>query len=180
MIKINLLPFRAARKKENIRFQISIFLLSLIFIVLGMVYHHISGRTKINNLEDQVTTTKIELAKYEEKAKEVDKIKKKLQSLEKKINIIADLKKNRENAVRLLDAMTEIIIAKRMWFTNFQSGNKIVSITGIALDNKTIADFMTSLEKSNFFKTVDLKSSRQKAIRKRKLKSFTIICTTAA
>ena len=34
MIRINLLPFRAARKKENVRRQISLFLLSLAFLLV--------------------------------------------------------------------------------------------------------------------------------------------------
>ena len=36
MIRINLLPFRSARKKENIRRQLSIFLLSLILAVVAI------------------------------------------------------------------------------------------------------------------------------------------------
>ena len=34
MIRINLLPFRAARKKENVRRQVSVFLLSLVLVVI--------------------------------------------------------------------------------------------------------------------------------------------------
>ena len=36
MIRINLLPFRSARKKENIRRQLSIFVLSLILTVVAI------------------------------------------------------------------------------------------------------------------------------------------------
>jgi len=36
MIRINLLPFRAARKKENIRRQISVFVLSVVCLALLM------------------------------------------------------------------------------------------------------------------------------------------------
>ena len=40
MIRINLLPFRAARKKENIRRQVSIFLLSLAFLLIILFYYN--------------------------------------------------------------------------------------------------------------------------------------------
>jgi type IV pilus assembly protein PilN len=36
MIRINLLPFRAARKKENIRRQLSIYVLSVVCLLLLM------------------------------------------------------------------------------------------------------------------------------------------------
>ena len=38
MIRINLFPFRAARIKENIRRQVTIYLLSTVFLILAMSY----------------------------------------------------------------------------------------------------------------------------------------------
>ena len=36
MIRINLLPFRSTRQKENIRRQLSVFLLSIILTLVGL------------------------------------------------------------------------------------------------------------------------------------------------
>ena len=69
MIRINLLPFRAARKSENIRRQVSLFLLSLIFVILVMGYFQISLTSKINEINDKISFTKQELTKYQKKAK---------------------------------------------------------------------------------------------------------------
>ena len=44
------------------------------------------------------------------------------------------------------------------------------------MDNKTIADFMTRLEKSPYFKVVDLISSKQIKEKDKKFKQFTITC----
>jgi len=44
------------------------------------------------------------------------------------------------------------------------------------MDNKTIADFMTRLEKSPYFKVVDLISSKQIKKEDKKFKQFTIMC----
>ena len=55
MIRINLLPFRAARKKENVRRQVSIFFLSFFFVVVVLVYYHISLGSKITNLKAKET-----------------------------------------------------------------------------------------------------------------------------
>ena len=65
MIRINLLPFRAARKKENIRRQVSIFFLSFFLVVMALVYYHISLGNKILSLKAKIETTKKEVAKYE-------------------------------------------------------------------------------------------------------------------
>ena len=58
MIRINLLPFRAARKKENIRRQVSIALLSVFFVILTIIYYQIRLNNKINDLDTKLKDTK--------------------------------------------------------------------------------------------------------------------------
>ena len=64
MIRINLLPFRAARKKENIRRQVSIFVLSLVFLLIIFFYYNFSLSNKVDSLNANIKNTKTELAKY--------------------------------------------------------------------------------------------------------------------
>jgi type IV pilus assembly protein PilN len=63
-----------------------------------------------------------------------------------------------------------------MWFTRLESKNRRVKINGIALDNKTVADFMVRLEESGLFSDVDLNTLKQRKVRKANLKSFQISC----
>lgn len=180
MIRINLLPFRAARKKENIRRQVSIFFLSLIFITMVLFYYNISLNNKIHELDTRVKDIRNQIAKYNIINKEIANIKKELDILNKKIDVIINLESNRKEPVRLLDAMTEMVIEKRMWFTRFEAKGEIISIKGIAFDNKTVADFMTRLEGSKLFSSVNLTTLKQQKIQgKINLKSFQIACNKA-
>ena len=151
MIRINLLPFRAARKKENVRRQISVFVLSLFLITA--ILHYAGGfwTKKIKLLNAQIDQINQELTVTTAAAKEVDKIKKELDALQQKTEVIQNLEKTRREPVQLLDAMTGLIVENRMWFTNFTDIQSTIKIKGVALDNKTVADFMTELEKSGFF-----------------------------
>ncbi len=176
MIRINLLPFRAARKKENIRRQVSIFLLSLAFMLIVLFYYNWSLGSKIDGLNAQINETKTELKKYNKINKEIATIKKKLSNLKKKMAVMDTLEANRFEPTRLLDVMTQVIVPRRMWFTSLQSKGKKVKINGIALDNKTVADFMVRLENSGLFSEVDLKTLKQRKVRKSNLKSFQINC----
>ena len=109
MIRINLLPFRAARKKENIRRQVSIVLLSLFFVILVMIYFNLSLKNKIEDLDAKVQNTKKQIALVEKQAKEVDRIKRELDKLKKKIGVIKNLETTRKSSVHLLDNMTKIV-----------------------------------------------------------------------
>lgn len=180
MIRINLLPFRVARKKENIRRQISIFLLSFLLVTLIMIYYNMRLNIKIQDLNTRTNKVTKELAQYNKINNEIKSIKEKLELLAKKTDVIKNLELSREDAVRLLDAMTEMVVEKRMWLNILETKEKTVNINGVALDNKTVADFMTRLEDSKLFKKVELKTTKQQKFKKSiNLKSFEITCEMA-
>lgn len=179
MIRINLLPFRAARKKENVRRQLSVFILSVFFTIAALYFINVKLNSQIQHLSTKVENTKKELAKYDKINKEIAAIKKELAILSKKIEVVKKLDTNRKEPVIFLDTMTKMVIPRRMWLTSLEVKEKKIMLEGIALDNKTVADFMTRMEVSNFFDGVNLKTLKQEKTKKKKLnlKKFEITCT---
>jgi len=165
MIRINLLPFRAARKKENIRRQISIFSLSVFLLAIALFYYNSVLANQVFELEESVNSTRNELKKYQKINKEIAQLQKRLKILQQKTQVIEDLDASREDAVRLLDKMTEVIVPGRMWLSTFNATGSSVNISGTAMDNKTVADFMTNLQKVEQFKNVNLVVTSQKAMK---------------
>ncbi len=180
MIRINLLPFRTERKKENVRRQLSLFLLSLILVLIVLVYYNFSLSSKIGKLNNTIATTKNELNRYEEINKEIARIKKNLENLKMKMAVIDQLESDRHAPVRLLDTLTQVLITNRMWLTSLNDQEKSVTINGIALDNKTVADFMVGLQNCGLFSSVNLKTVKHQEVQKSKLKGFQITCTKIA
>jgi type IV pilus assembly protein PilN len=177
MIRINLLPVRAARKKENIRRQVSIFFLCVFFFVSVMGYMAFHLSHSISKLTANIENAQTELTKLQAIVKQVNEIKKKLNTLEAKMDIIAMLELNRGGPVRVMDALTSLVVAEKMWLTSLTEAGGKMSLEGVAMDNKTIADFMTRIEKSPYFKVVDLDISKQIKLGKDKMfKRFTITC----
>jgi type IV pilus assembly protein PilN len=176
MIRINLLPFRSTRKKENIRRQLSIFLLSLAFAVVAIFGIYFLLSSQVDDLNSRIASTQAELEKYDKINREIEEIKKKLDNLNKKLTVIRELEVSRYEPVRLMDTLAQVIIDKRMWFTALDAKADVVSISGVAMDDKTVADFMVRLEGSGLFSLVSLKTLRQVEIQKTNLKSFEISC----
>ena len=176
MIRINLLPYRAARKKENIRIQVNIFFGSLI-IALGIIFlanTYLSGR--IDKLNNEITSTKQQVAKYEEINKEIAEIKNKLDVLERKIQVINSLERDRKAPVENLDSLYNLVVEKRMWYTQIEEKGDDVKVSGIAVDNQTVADYMTRLEKSDRYTNVRLSAIKQHKLQNQdlNLKQFDI------
>jgi type IV pilus assembly protein PilN len=182
MIRINLLPFRAARKKENIRKQVSVFFLCLMLVMIVLVWVHFYLGSKRTRLTANVTDTKKELALYKKKNEEIKEIRKKLQDLEMRQNVIKDLEKQRFLPVHILDELTGEIVAERMWLTRLRIEGTQMDVDGIALDNNTVAKFITNLEgmpklndtKSPMYEKVRLNKLQQERIRNINMKSFQI------
>ena len=177
MIKINLLPFRVARKKENIRKQISIFLLFVLLTGVALIWYTQSINKQIVSIKEKTKQINYQVAKYKEKVDRVVQIQKDLKILKEKLVIISSLKKQKKKQLMLFDGMTDLIIPTRMWLESFKTDKNSVTIKGIAFDNPTIADFMEKLEKSSLFSTVDLKTAKIKKFKNDiTLKSFELLC----
>lgn len=176
MIRINLLPYRAARKKENIRIQVNIFIGSIVILMLlvWVVNSFLGGR--IDRLNKEIASTRAQVAKYQKIMKEIAEIKKKLSILDRKIQVIESLEADRKAQVENLDSLYSLLVEKRMWYTGLDEKNKTFKVTGIALDNYTVADFMTRIEKSDRFASVRLASVKQHTMKEKnlKLKKFEI------
>ena len=178
MIRINLLPFRAARRKENIRQQVSMFFLTLAFFILALIYFTIQMNQRVARIEGDITNVSSQITLYKEKADRVTQIMKNLDILEQKFEIVKTLEARRWEPVALLDAMTTLVIPERMWITSIKTQTTTVTLTGIAFDNKTVADFMTRIEASPLFSGVDLKNIKMKVIDKTiQMKAFELLCT---
>lgn len=176
MIRINLLPYRVARKKENVRIQVNIFLGSVVIVVLLIFLFNKFLGDKIEDLNKEIASTRTQLAKYEEINKEIAEIKKKLDVLERKIQVIESLERDRKAPVQNLDSLYNLVVEKRMWYTQLEEKGDSIKVSGIAIDNQTVADYMTRVEKSERFINVRLASIKQHKLQNQdlNLKQFDI------
>lgn len=177
MIRINLLPFRVARKRENIRQQVSIFLLSLVLVIVGLVWYTLGMEQRIAEKQYEIERINSEIAFYKEKADRVSKIQKRLKILEDKLTIVESLKLRRDEQLLLLEDLQARVVPEQMWIESVNADETLVTLTGIAFDNPTIADFMKRLEASDLFSEIDLKQTVSKRFGENvNLKAFELRC----
>ncbi|MBS0014275.1 MAG: PilN domain-containing protein [Desulfobacterales bacterium] len=179
MIRINLLPFRAARTKENIRRQVSIFLLSMVLLLVVLFAVNMFMGSRVGALETRLANLNEDIEHYSQKADQVDVLKKELAELEQKIRIIEQLKSHRTKPPRLLADLTERVIPDRMQIQKMNYNGSELILNGIAMDNETIAVFMSRLERSDKIRDVTLENAKQTTQFDVEMKSFGIKCKMA-
>lgn len=175
MIKINLLPYRAERKKEFIKKQVFFGALPLLVacLIIGLIWW--STNAEYTRVLEEISVVKNKIEKSKLKMQDIENYKSQKEKLAKKMDIIKTLEKNKSGPVRMIDQIS-ICLPGGLWLTELvQKGGNLV-LEGTALDNISISKYMVRLEESPNFSDVDLleiKTSKKKAVKGRKpLKGF--------
>jgi len=182
MIKINLLPFREARKKENIRRQITIYCLTTALLFTVMIYYFLQLNSTIGSLREDEKNVKAELARYQKTVSKINQLEKKIKEINAKLNVIKELEKNKTGPVHLLEEITYAVPRDKLWLSSLKESGGKLTLTGTAMDNETVALFMTNLERSEYINSVELQSTRMRSLPQYKLRvsDFVLECRTYA
>lgn len=176
MLRINLLPIRQLQKHAHARNEIFSFVTMFIFFlaILGVV-----AMLQINQANAiQAETTKLNQEKktYDKVLAEIKKLEADQKELENKITIIKTLKKESSLTVHVLDEVAKKLDNSRMWLKSLDQQGKSLALTGVSLDNKTIAEFMNALDASPYISNVNLSDSSLTKVAGQDLKAFSLQC----
>lgn len=171
MIRINLLPWREARRKAlNLQFYILIGMVaglaaSIVLLVHGYYATRIATQTERNRF------LKDENAKLEKEIEEIKKLKEEIQALLSRKQVIETLQADRAQTVYLLDQLVRQTPDGVYLKSIKQSGLK-VNLTGYAQSNARVSTLMRNLEASPYLENPDLVEIRATSINNKRLSEF--------
>jgi type IV pilus assembly protein PilN len=175
MIRINLLPYRASKKKETVTQQFVLMGITLLAVISAVVVIYVITITKIKTTKNEIARSESELAELKKKVGEIDTLKKLQADVQKKLDILNQLRKEKTGpAIRL--AKLSDIVPEKMWLVKYQESGTSVSISGLAYSEELIAEFMRSIQSSEQFGNVELQVSEQQELNGVKLKRFDLTC----
>lgn len=147
MAGINLLPWRAERRKQKQQEFFSITALSLLVTVgiLAFVHLQISGMIDNQNKRNEYLQSEITL--LDRKIKEIEELEAKKKRLIAKMEVIQQLQMSRPEIVHLFDELARTI-PEGVLLTDLTQTDKLLTINGIAQSNSRISVYMRSLDAS--------------------------------
>ncbi|EQD65279.1 Fimbrial assembly [mine drainage metagenome] len=162
MARINLLPWRAERRKQREReffMQLGAAAAVAVLLVIGWsmwMGMRIDNQTDRNAyLQGQITQLKAE----NEQIKNLDKVRDRLLARKK---IIEDLQANRSQMVHLFDELVKRT-PESVRLTSMAQKGELLTLDGVAQSNAAVADYMRNLEASPWLGAADLKKTEKKA-----------------
>ena len=176
MIRINLLPVKQAAQAERQRQELTrAGLVLALLLVLGIGIRLQQGR-ELASSETRIAEIEEALKALDSQVKDVNELDAKRKALDSKLKVIADLGRKRVGPVGV---MTDLAKATpdRVWLTDFSESGGAATITGQAVDNQIVAEFLRSLSTSPYFTTVDLVETTQDQAGEIKLRKFIVKAT---
>jgi type IV pilus assembly protein PilN len=158
-----------------VRKEIIVLIFSLGPLLLGLILAQWWINHSKEKLLAEISKAEGEITRYKSLTVQLNKAKEEKKILDERVKIIADLRKQKAVPAKVLD---ELCINKpeKVYFELVKKDGSRLAIDGIAMDDETIANFMTNLRKSKMFKNVDLIVSERTEVSKIKLKKFSLSC----
>ncbi|MET0151988.1 MAG: PilN domain-containing protein [Candidatus Binatia bacterium] len=176
MIRINLLPVKQAAQAERQRQEITRAGLALgLLAVLAVAVRLQQGR-ELAAAEERITQLETALKALDSQVHDVNDLDVKKKALESKLKVISDLGRKRVGPVGVM-ADLAAATPDRVWLTDFSETSGSATITGQAVDNQIVAEFLRNLSGSPYFTTVDLVETMQDQVGDVKLRKFIVKAT---
>ena len=173
MIRVNLLPIReleaeSARKREV---TVGGIVLGLVGLLLLAGYFYQSQR--LSSLESETTQIRGEIQALDTKVREIGELQNKIKAAKAKNQALDDLNRKKTGPVRVMQSLASATPTK-LWLTELAEKGGSMSITGLAVDDQTVADFMRDLERLAIFTNVELVETTRGGKDQAQFKRFSI------
>jgi type IV pilus assembly protein PilN len=183
MIRINLLPVKAAKRREQGQRQLLIGVVTLTLSLVGIIVFHGTQVAHINELREQNAQLTRAIAKLKAEIGDYDIIKAQRDELIRQRDAIKRLQANRSGPVWLLRELSDILTpgkgptfnkeqyeelikrdpnagfnpnwdTRRAWLISYSETDHAVKIKGGAKSDEDVAEFLKRLKQSAFFSDV--------------------------
>lgn len=147
MIRVNLLPHRAEKRKARQLQFIILSVLSLVAAVLVIGFVHVAIITQISYQERRNNYLNQEIAILNKQIEEIKKLREQTQALLARKTVVENLQATRSDVVHLLDQMLRIL-PDGVYLKNLKQTGYKIALTGYARSSARVSTLMRAIEDS--------------------------------
>jgi type IV pilus assembly protein PilN len=173
MIRVNLLPHRAEKRKaRQVQFMVlSALSLALGLVIVGFVYAAID--TQISYQERRNNYLKQEITVLDKQIEEIRKLREQTQALLSRKTVVENLQSTRSDVVHLLDQMLRIL-PDGVYLKSLKQTGYRINLGGYAQSSARVSTLMRSIEDSPWLDTPTLVEVKSTTVTGKRLSEFTL------
>lgn len=153
--RVNLLPWREMRRKEQDRQLLTIAVGAWILMGVIIFYAHVHVSALIENQSKRNEFLNQEIAKVEKEIKEIAELKKQRADLIARMNVIYQLQGDRAQVVHLFDELARKL-PDGIYFSSLRNSGSSIALQGVAQSNARVSALMRNLSSSDWFADPEL------------------------
>ena len=183
MIRINLLPVKAAKRREQGQRQLLVGAVVFTVALVGVIAFHTTQAAKITEIQTQNQNTSAAIARLKAEIGDYELVKAQRDELIRQRDAIKRLQANRSGPVFLMRELSDILTKgkgptfnkeqyeealkrdpsagfnpnwepKRVWLLSYEEKNHQVKLKGAAKSDEDVAEFLKRMKVSAFFDEV--------------------------
>jgi type IV pilus assembly protein PilN len=158
MIRINLLPAEEAQRAAGRRQELAVGALALGAVILLIVLAHTWQGARVMSAQHELTRLAQELAAIQGPYADATRLDQQKKELREKLKTIGELEAKKVGPVHVL-ADLSTATPDKLWLTDFSENDNAIRLSGLGVDEQTVADFLRRLASSPFFQNVDLEET---------------------
>lgn len=154
-MNINLGDTEGLSTPGNVMVQLIVFAVTIAATFLICVYFLMALNKEVKLAQNELSKIDAEIQANSALKKKRDDYNKQKEELKRKNDAIAVLESQQSGPVQLLAELSDLV-SSRIYFTAVELKGLHLQIIGKAIDNIVLSDFMTRLDNSKFFVSVNL------------------------
>jgi type IV pilus assembly protein PilN len=142
----------------------ALFVVILVLAVGALAGHYTLLQRENARLTEAKGRALAEKKRLEGVKAQYDQVQRKSQELQRKFDIIHALTENQTGPVIMLNTLASTVEASGpVWLTSFTNDGTTVKMDGVAVNVNAVANFITNLKHSGYFKNVEIQQSYEDA-----------------
>lgn len=173
MPRINLLPWREARRKQQQQ-QFNVIAAGTAVLAIGVVaWGHMTMADRIDYQNQRNQFLKTEIAHVDQRIKDIKDLKKTREQLLARMKIIAQLQQSRPEVVHLFDQLVRTL-PDGVWLNSVKQNNDTLRLDGIAESSARVSAYMRNIDASDWLADPNLTVIKAKDSGNEHRKEFTL------
>jgi type IV pilus assembly protein PilN len=173
VIRVNLLPVREVEREAGRRQETRLVYLCAALVIVALAGIEVGSRMRLVPLKKEHAALQADIVALDKKSAELTKLETERKDLEEKLKTIATLEAKKVGPVNVLADLSDAA-PDQVWLLEFKESGGLATISGLGLDDQTIANFMRKLGTSPYFDGVDLVETQQSEQEGVQLKRFVV------
>jgi Tfp pilus assembly protein PilN len=181
VIRINLAPVEARRRRPGLSLSVPSFNLGIAFAILyvaalgGIGYYWWSLQAEETRTAADVDRLNRELTALKATLGAGAAVKGQLAEVKRRVAILEELTRGQGRSIAMLDTFVDTV-PRDLWITSLEQKESLLKLNGTAFSTTAVSDFMNNLKSSGRFKEVDIVVSRQAIDKTPSLVTFEVTC----